>query len=58
VNLQKSCIFISRNTPQTLKDRICRVLQGIIPHRSTRYLGLPLGIGRSKKEVLIISLNL
>ncbi|CAA0819354.1 Unknown protein, partial [Striga hermonthica] len=50
VNLQKSGIFFSRNTPQHLRDRICGVLQGIVPHRSTRYLGLPLGIRRSKKE--------
>ncbi|CAA0822586.1 Unknown protein, partial [Striga hermonthica] len=50
VNLQKSGIFFSRNTPSNLRDSICNVLQGIVPHRSTRYLGLPLGIGRSKKE--------
>ncbi|CAA0843248.1 Unknown protein, partial [Striga hermonthica] len=50
VNLQKSGIFFSRNTPSNLRDSICNVLQRIVPHRSTIYLGLPLGIGRSKKE--------
>ncbi|CAA0810283.1 Unknown protein, partial [Striga hermonthica] len=57
VNLQKSGIYFSRNTPQTLRDNICGTLQGIVPHRSSRYLGLPLGIGRSKKEVFDYILN-
>ncbi|CAA0837916.1 Unknown protein, partial [Striga hermonthica] len=50
VNLQESGIFFSRNTPTSFRDSICEVLQGIVPHRSTIYLGLPLGIGRSKRE--------
>ncbi|CAA0810884.1 DNAse I-like superfamily protein, partial [Striga hermonthica] len=50
VNLQKSAIFFSRNTPQNLQSAICRTLNGITAHKSTRYLGLPLGIGKSKRE--------
>ncbi|CAA0829034.1 Unknown protein, partial [Striga hermonthica] len=57
VNLQKSAIFFSRNTPQPLQSSICSGLNGIVCHRSTKYLGLSLGIGRSKKEVLDYVLN-
>ncbi|CAA0818580.1 Unknown protein, partial [Striga hermonthica] len=51
INLQKSTIFFSKNTPQHIRSSICLVLNGITSHRSMRYLGLPLGIGRAKKEV-------
>ncbi|CAA0811146.1 Unknown protein, partial [Striga hermonthica] len=51
VNLQKSAAFFSKNTPLQLQLSICQTLNGITSHRSTRYLGLPLGIGKSKKEV-------
>ncbi|CAA0818222.1 Unknown protein, partial [Striga hermonthica] len=50
VNLQKSAIFFSKNTPEAVKLSICSSLRGIVTHRSTRYLGLPLGIGRAKRE--------
>ncbi|CAA0840350.1 Unknown protein, partial [Striga hermonthica] len=50
VNLNKSAIFFSRNTPEPLKLAICDALNGIVCHKSSRYLGLPLGIGKSKKE--------
>ncbi|CAA0806346.1 Unknown protein, partial [Striga hermonthica] len=50
VNMQKSTIFFSRNTPDYLQERICHTLQGITAHKSTRYLGLPLGIAKSKRE--------
>ncbi|CAA0807102.1 Unknown protein, partial [Striga hermonthica] len=50
VNMNKSAVFFSRNTPLTLQHSICSTLNGITAHRSTRYLGLPLGIGKSKKE--------
>ncbi|CAA0819703.1 Unknown protein, partial [Striga hermonthica] len=51
INLQKSAVFFSRNTPLHLQRSICSSLNNITSHRSTKYLGLPLGIGRSKKEV-------
>ncbi|CAA0816928.1 Unknown protein, partial [Striga hermonthica] len=49
-NMGKSSIFFSRNCSSLLKTDICYLLGGIKSHRSTRYLGLPLGIGKSKKE--------
>ncbi|CAA0821530.1 RNA-directed DNA polymerase (reverse transcriptase)-related family protein, partial [Striga hermonthica] len=51
VNMSKSAIFFSKNTPQPLQQTICSTLNGITSHRSTRYFGLPLRIGKSKKEV-------
>ncbi|CAA0827465.1 Unknown protein, partial [Striga hermonthica] len=51
VNLLKSAVFFSRNSPAHIKSRVCAVMNGISCHRSTKYLGLPLGIGRSMKEV-------
>ncbi|CAA0832118.1 Unknown protein, partial [Striga hermonthica] len=48
VNLSKSSIFFSVNTPQEIKSEICTTLMGITPQTSSTYLGLPLGIGRSK----------
>ncbi|CAA0827224.1 Unknown protein, partial [Striga hermonthica] len=51
VNLAKSSVFFSRNASVGLKAEICQSLQGIEVCHSSRYLGLPLGIGKSKKEV-------
>ncbi|CAA0839547.1 Unknown protein, partial [Striga hermonthica] len=53
VNLQKSAVFFSRNTSSHLRRSICNALNNIVSHRSTKYLGLPLGIGRSKGKFLI-----
>ncbi|CAA0822945.1 Unknown protein, partial [Striga hermonthica] len=50
VNLEKSSAFFSKNTPATTQHSICQVLNGITVHRSSRYLGMPLGIGKSKRE--------
>ncbi|CAA0832714.1 Uncharacterized mitochondrial protein AtMg01250, partial [Striga hermonthica] len=50
VNMVKSSIFFSRNAPTSLKSRCCSILSGIQTHTSTRYLGLPMGIERSKRE--------
>ncbi|GER41013.1 retrotransposon protein [Striga asiatica] len=51
VNMMKSSVFFSKNTPDSVKRDIFHILQGITVHQSSRYLGLPLGIGRSKGEV-------
>ncbi|CAA0811789.1 Uncharacterized mitochondrial protein AtMg01250, partial [Striga hermonthica] len=51
VNMLKSAVFFSRSCPAILQSRICSSLNGIPSHKSTRYLGLPLGIGKSKIEV-------
>ncbi|GER38816.1 RNA-directed DNA polymerase (reversetranscriptase)-related family protein [Striga asiatica] len=50
VNLHKSNVFFSANTPDALKADICHILQGIVIAKSSKYLGLPLGIGRNKKD--------
>ncbi|CAA0805733.1 Unknown protein, partial [Striga hermonthica] len=51
VNLSKSSVFFSRNASDGIKSEVCQVLNGIDICTSTRYLGLPMGLGRSKKEV-------
>ncbi|CAA0805874.1 Unknown protein, partial [Striga hermonthica] len=51
VNIQKSSAFFSKNTSLTAQNQVCAIMAGIQLHSSTRYLGLPLGIGRSKSEV-------
>lgn len=50
VNLEKSTIFFSCSTPRELRNGICQVLDGVKEQKSARYLGIPFGIGRSKKE--------
>ncbi|CAA0810987.1 Unknown protein, partial [Striga hermonthica] len=50
VNLHKSSMFLSKNCSVELKEKICSILPGVIVKRSSRYLGLPLGIGASKIE--------
>ncbi|CAA0828818.1 Uncharacterized mitochondrial protein AtMg01250, partial [Striga hermonthica] len=50
VNMMKSSIFLSKNVSPSLQSDICLMLQGIQVHRSSKYLGLPLGIGKSKKQ--------
>ncbi|CAA0815770.1 Unknown protein, partial [Striga hermonthica] len=46
-----SSAFFSKNTSLTAQNQVCAIMAGIQLHSSTRYLGLPLGIGRSKSEV-------
>ncbi|CAA0840003.1 Unknown protein, partial [Striga hermonthica] len=50
VNLSKSSVFFSKNASVRLKAEICQCLQGIEVCHSSRYLGLPLGIGKNKRE--------
>ncbi|CAA0841722.1 Unknown protein, partial [Striga hermonthica] len=50
VNMAKSTAFFSKNTPDQLINTLCHSLGGIQVHHSTKYLGLPLGLSRSKKE--------
>ncbi|CAA0818673.1 Unknown protein, partial [Striga hermonthica] len=48
--IAESTIFFSKNSPQQLKRSICYILNNITEHTSTKYLGLPLGIGKSKAQ--------
>ncbi|CAA0831099.1 Unknown protein, partial [Striga hermonthica] len=50
VNFDKSSILFSKNTSEGTQAQICGILSSINRVKSSRYLGLPLGIGRSKKE--------
>ncbi|CAA0805992.1 RNA-directed DNA polymerase (reverse transcriptase)-related family protein, partial [Striga hermonthica] len=50
VNMAKSTIFFRKNTSQEMQNKCCSILAGIQVHNSARYLGLPLGIGKSKRE--------
>ncbi|CAA0818874.1 Unknown protein, partial [Striga hermonthica] len=45
VNLSKSSVFFSKSTSRDMQANICGIFQGIQVQKSTRYLGLPLGIG-------------
>lgn len=51
VNLDKSSVLFSKNITSESKEGIWAVLQGIKVQEKAKYLGLPLVIGRSKKEV-------
>ncbi|CAA0833391.1 Uncharacterized mitochondrial protein AtMg01250, partial [Striga hermonthica] len=53
VNLQKSSVLFRKNTQGFAQDSICSALNGIQVHSSTRYMGLPLGIDKSKGGFLI-----
>lgn len=52
VNLEKSTAFMSRNTHALVKDQIMQSMKDIQLVKQGNYLGLPLVIGRSKKQVL------
>lgn len=51
INLDKSSIFFSRNTKKEQKEAICEVLPGVTMQDHSKYLGLPLVLGRSKKSI-------
>ncbi|XP_050280246.1 uncharacterized protein LOC126721238 [Quercus robur] len=51
VNVDKSSIFLSINTPLELKAEIMEVMGPMQDSKHNKYLGLPSIIGKSKKEV-------
>lgn len=51
VNMEKSSIFFSKNTPPGTKEEVCRELNGVTEQINSKYLGLPLVIGRAKSQV-------
>jgi hypothetical protein len=51
VNLDKSEASFSRNVPEEDKDMICNMMSVKTVMSHTKYLGLPLVFGRSKKEI-------
>ncbi|CAL2246362.1 unnamed protein product [Prunus armeniaca] len=52
VNLDKSNMFFSPNTPSNIKRSVCSVLNIKEADNPGKYLGLPSVWGRSKKEAL------
>ncbi|XP_072064316.1 uncharacterized protein [Arachis hypogaea] len=50
INLDKSSVFFSKNTPLSVRDQLAALLS--IPHVGcqNKYLGLPAVVNRSKKE--------
>ena len=53
VNADKSSIFFSINTPLELKVEIMEVMGPMQDSKHNKYLGLPLIIEKSKKEVFV-----
>ncbi|XP_031104375.1 uncharacterized protein LOC116007848 [Ipomoea triloba] len=51
VNFMKSCIVFSRNTGDHIKNARAEVFAVPIVGDIGKYLGLPMGVGRNKKEV-------
>ncbi|XP_031107562.1 uncharacterized protein LOC116012214 [Ipomoea triloba] len=51
VNFSKSCIIFSRNTGEVQRDAVASVFNVSQAGNIGKYLGLPMGIGRNKKEV-------
>ncbi|KAL0448321.1 UNVERIFIED_CONTAM: putative mitochondrial protein [Sesamum latifolium] len=51
VNLDKSEIAFSCNTPEQQKEDLVRILGVRVVERHTKYLGLPALVGRSKKAI-------
>jgi hypothetical protein len=48
INMEKSSVMFSRNTPRWGKERIMQVLGLGLEAHGGKYLGLPLYVGRSK----------
>ncbi|XP_019170974.1 PREDICTED: uncharacterized protein LOC109166477 [Ipomoea nil] len=51
VNFDKSCVVFSRNTNETVRTQVAAVLSVNQAGDIGKYLGLPMGVGRNKKEV-------
>lgn len=49
--MDKSSIFFSKSTLESRKKETCEILEGVSIQRNSKYLGLPLVLGRSKKSV-------
>ncbi|KAK6138841.1 hypothetical protein DH2020_027414 [Rehmannia glutinosa] len=51
VNFEKSSVFFSSNTPDQVRSDVCSIMGNIQEQKKIKHLGLPLSIGRSKKEI-------
>ena len=50
VNNDKTALFFSCNTPQTTQDSICSIFGTTPTNQFEKYLGLPLVVGRAKRQ--------
>ena len=53
INVDKSYVFFSHNTPQQLRVEGLNILRPMQGSRHNKYLGLPTLIGKSKNEVFV-----
>ena len=53
INVDKSSVFFSHNTPQQLRVEGLNILRPMQGSRHNKYLGLPTLIGKSKNEVFV-----
>nr|XP_027090307.1 uncharacterized protein LOC113711341 [Coffea arabica] len=51
INKEKSSIFISKNVKGRRKEEVLKELEGMREVHQSKYLGLPMVIGRSKRQV-------
>ncbi|XP_071926833.1 uncharacterized protein [Coffea arabica] len=51
INAEKSCVFFSKNIEEITKTEILRTLDGMKDVKQSKYLGLPMAIGRPKKQI-------
>ncbi|XP_027155460.1 uncharacterized protein LOC113766368 [Coffea eugenioides] len=51
VNFEKSAMFFAKNTPIRIRKEVSKVLDNMREAQSGKYLGLPMTIGRAKKQV-------
>lgn len=51
INMDKSTIFFSKSTNEASKQTICDLLNGVAIKTHSKYLGLPMVLGRYKRSV-------
>ena len=51
INTEKSSVFFSKNTDEETRERVKEALGSMQNVQLGKYLGLPLMIGRSKKQI-------
>nr|XP_027087685.1 uncharacterized protein LOC113709127 isoform X1 [Coffea arabica] len=51
INKEKSLVFFSRNVNERQKEEVLQSLEGMQHVQQSKYLGLPLVVGRSKRQV-------
>lgn len=55
VNFYKSAAYFSKNTQDVMEQQICSNFGVIEEDHQFTYLGIPVGVGKSKKRCLLLS---